>query len=228
MSFGDVFYKTLIEGGSYLTILKGLWVTMEISLLSVIIGTTLGALVCAARMCKNNLVQVAASVYIAVLRGSPVLLLLMLMYYVVFARSDLSAPLIAVVAFSLNISAHVAECFRAAFSATDKMQAEAARTLGFSRWQAFRLISLPQAAKIAKPTYQSTLVNLIQWTSVVGYVTITDLTRVINNIGSRTMQPLFMILVGMLLYLALAYLCYGAFALTEVVSRIKAERRSAQ
>ncbi|MPN58127.1 Histidine transport system permease protein HisM [bioreactor metagenome] len=108
------------------------------------------------------------------------------------------------------------------------MQAEAARTLGFSAWQAFCLISLPQAAKIAKPTYQSTLVNLIQWTSVVGYVTITDLTRVINNIGSRTMQPLFMILVGMLLYLALAYLCYGAFALAETSSRKKAERRMAK
>lgn len=228
MSFGDILYKTLIDGGSYLSILKGFWVTMEISLLSVLIGTVLGALVCAARMCKNRLVQGTAAVYIAVLRGSPVLLLLMLMYYVIFARSDLSAPLIAVVAFSLNVSAHVAECFRAAYSATDKMQTEAARTLGFSRWQAFRLISLPQAAKIAKPTYQSTLVNLIQWTSVVGYVTITDLTRVINNIGSRTMQPLFMILVGMLLYLALAYLCYGVFALTETVSRKKAERRHSQ
>lgn len=225
MSPGNVFYKTLIDGGSYLTILKGLWVTIEISLLSVLIGTVLGTLVCVARMCKNRPVQTSAAVYIAVLRGSPVLLLLMLLYYVVFARSDLSAPLIAVVAFSLNVSAHVAECFRAAYSATDKMQVEAARTLGFSKWQAFRLISLPQAVKIAKPTYQSTLVNLIQWTSVVGYVTITDLTRVINNIGSRTMQPLFMILVGMLLYLAIAYLCYGIFALTEIISRKKAERR---
>lgn len=228
MSFSDIFNKTLIAGGSYLTILKGLWVTVEISLLSILIGTVLGALVCAARMRPNRLVRGAAAAYIAVLRGSPVLLLLMLMYYVVFARSDLSAPLIAVTAFSLNVSAHAAECFRAALTATDRMQAEAARTLGFSRWQAFWLISLPQAAKIAKPTYQSTLVNLIQWTSVVGYVTITDLTRVINNIGSRTMQPLFMILVGMLLYLALAYLCYGAFALAETVSSKTAERRQAQ
>lgn len=228
MSFSDIFYKTLVDGGSYITILNGIWVTVEISLLSVLIGTVLGALVCAARMCKNGLIRSVATVYIAVLRGSPVLLLLMLMYYVVFARSNLSAPLIAVAAFSLNVSAHGAECFRAALTATDNMQAEAARTLGFSAWQGFCLISLPQAVKIAKPTYQSTLVNLIQWTSVVGYVTITDLTRVINNIGSRTMQPLFMILVGMLLYLALAYLCYGAFALGETISMKKAERRRLQ
>ena len=68
---------------------------------------------------------------------------------------------------------------------------------------------------IAKPVYQSTIVNLIQWTSVVGYVTITDLTRVINNVSSRTMQPFLVISVGMLLYLGLSYLVYGIFALTK-------------
>ncbi len=208
-------------------VLGGLWVTLQIALLSTLIGSLLGALICYLRMHKNAVLRTIASLYIAVLRGSPVLLLLMLMYYVVFASSTLSAPMIAVVAFSLNTSAHAAECFRAALSATDKMQAEAARTLGFSKWQAFKLISLPQTIKIAKPTYQSTVVNLIQWTSVVGYVTITDLTRVINNIGSRTMQPLFMIIVGMLLYLGLSYLCYGLFALMDATKKKRAERRSA-
>lgn len=225
MTVGDVFYKTLIEGGSYLTILKGLWVTVQISLLSILFGTVLGALVCAARMRKNRIVSSITAGYIAVVRGSPVLLLLMLLYYVVFAHSSLSAPMIAVVAFSLNLSAHTAECFRAALLATDKMQVEAARTLGFSKWQAFWLISLPQTAKIAKPTYQSALVNLIQWTSVVGYITISDLTRVINNTASRTMQPLFMIIVGMLLYLGLANLCYGSFALVDRLSLRKEERK---
>ena len=68
---------------------------------------------------------------------------------------------------------------------------------------------------IAKPMYQSSIVNLIQWTSVVGYVTITDLTRVINNTASRTMQPLLTISIGMLIYLGLSYLVYGIFALTD-------------
>ena len=69
--------------------------------------------------------------------------------------------------------------------------------------------------RIAKPMYQSSIVNLIQWTSVVGYVTITDLTRVINNTASRTMQPLLTISIGMLIYLGLSYLVYGIFALTD-------------
>jgi len=81
---------------------------------------------------------------------------------------------------------------------------------------------------VARPVYQSTAVNLIQWTSVVGYVTITDLTRVINNISMRTMDPLFMIFVGVVLYLALAYLVYGAFALGERIQEINRQRRRSE
>jgi polar amino acid transport system permease protein/polar amino acid transport system substrate-binding protein len=103
---------------------------------------------------------------------------------------------------------------RSALLASDKGQAEAARTLGFSRIQAFFLVTLPQAVDIARPVYESTVVNLIQWTSVVGYVTITDLTRVINTASSRTMQPVIMICLGMLLYLGIAYLVKAIFCFT--------------
>nr|MCR5082894.1 ABC transporter permease subunit [Parasporobacterium sp.] len=164
---------------------------------------------------KNPVLRGIATVYIAVLRGTPVLMLLLLLYYGVFARTGLAPVTVAIVTFSLNVSAHVAELLRAAVEASDKGQAEAARTLGFSAWDAFRLITLPQVLKVAKPVYQSTIVNLIQWTSVVGYVTITDLTRVINNTASRTMQPLITIIIGMLIYLGLSYIVYGIFALTD-------------
>lgn len=225
MDIREIIYKTLIAGDSYITLLKGLGVTLQISLLSVVLGTLLGMVVCAMRRSRFWMIRQIASGYIAILRGSPVLLLLMLMYYVVFAGSNVSAAIVAVAAFSLHMSAYTAACFYSAILASDAMQAEAARTLGFSKWQAFTLITLPQAANIAKGTYQSAIVTLIQWTSVVGYVTITDLTRVINNIGSRTMQPLFMILVGLLLYLGMAYICYGIFALVERLVVLKKKRR---
>ena len=215
MTIIDQIYKNLIAGGAWLTILTGLWTTVKISGLSLVFGTLFGALVCAMRMCKVKPLRWIAQLYIAVLRGSPVLMLLMLMYYVVFARSPLDAVYVAVAAFSLNIAAHIAELMRSSLMATDKGQVEAARTLGFSRVSAFGLVTLPQALHIAKPVYQSTIVNLIQWTSVVGYVTITDLTRVINNISSRTMQPLFMIVAGMLIYLALSYIVFGLFAISD-------------
>lgn len=225
MDIGEIIYKTLIDGDSYKTLLKGLGMTLQISLFSIVIGTLLGMVICALRRSRLRIIRGIAAGYIAVVRGSPVVLLLMLMYYVVFAGSSVSALMVAVAAFSLHMSAYTAACFYSAINATDAMQVEAARTLGFSGWQAFRLITLPQAAKIAKATYQSTIVTLVQWTSVVGYVTITDLTRVINNIGSRTTQPLFMILVGLLLYLGMAYVCYGIFTLAGTLSALRKERR---
>ncbi|MBQ7578335.1 MAG: amino acid ABC transporter permease [Synergistaceae bacterium] len=221
MTLSEILYRILIQGGSYWTILKGLGATVEISLFSLLWGTLLGAFVCLLRMSKIKILSFCATVYIVILRGSPVLMLLMLMYYGIFARSSLEANTIAIVTFSLNVAAHVAELLRASINATDYGQVEAARTLGFSAWQSFRLVTLPQIITIAKPVYQSTVINLIQWTSVVGYVSITDLTRVINNIASRTMQPMITIIIGMLIYLALAYIVHGLFALSDYINSRK-------
>ena len=221
MSLNEILYRILIQGGSYLTLLKGLRATVNISAFSLLFGTLLGALVCALRMSRLRILNIPAKIYIVILRGSPVLMLLMLMYYGVFARSSMEAATIAIITFSLNVAAHVAELLRASISATDHGQVEAARTLGFSAWQAFRLVTLPQVVTIAKPVYQSTVVNLIQWTSIVGYVSITDLTRVINNIASRTMQPMITIIIGMLIYLGLAYIVHGLFALSDYFAHRK-------
>lgn len=215
MEFTDLIYKIFIKDGSWLTILNGLWVTVQISALSLLLGTLFGSLLCFFRVGKFKPLKVAAQIYISIVRGSPVLMLLMLLFYGVLARQGLSPIAVAVITFSMHTAAHVAELLRSSLMALDKGQVEAARTLGFSKLQAFRLVTLPQLARIAKPVYQSTIVNLIQWTSVVGYVTITDLTRVINNIASRTMQPMITITGGMIIYLAISYLVYGIFHLTE-------------
>ena len=224
MALGDKLYKILIQGGSWKTILGGLWVTVKISFFALLIGTLLGALICLIRTRKNRVARIIGSVYIAILRGTPVLMLLLLLYYGILARSGLAPVTVAVLTFALNVSAHVAELLRSALEAADHSQAEAARALGFSAWDTFRLIMLPQVLRIARPVYQSTIVNLIQWTSVVGYVTITDLTRVINNTASRTMQPLLTIIIGMLIYLALSYIVFGLFAM---INRIRDRKRRA-
>lgn len=224
MRFTDILYKVLIAGGSWLTILKGLWVTVQISLFSIIAGTVLGALVCALKMCRVKLIRAIATAYIVVLRGSPVLMLLMLFYYGVFAKTPLAPVTVAVITFSLNVAASVAEIIRTSIEATEHGQVEAALTLGFSPMEAFRLVTLPQLITIAKPVYQSAVVNLIQWTSVVGYVAITDLTRVINNISSRTMQPFITITAGMLIYLGVAYIVHGLFALSDRIGQRKGAR----
>lgn len=211
----EVLYNIFIKDGGWLTILNGLRVTVEISAFSLLFGTVLGALLCFMRVGKITPLKIFAQVYISIVRGSPVLMLLMLLFYGVLARVGVPPVAVAVITFSLHTAAHVAELLRAALSALDRGQVEAARTLGFSKWQAFKLVTLPQIIRIAKPVYQSTVINLIQWTSVVGYVTITDLTRVINNIASRTMQPLITITGGMVIYLAISWLVHWIFKLTE-------------
>lgn len=211
----ELIYNIFIKDGGWLTILNGLKVTVEISALSLLFGTLIGSLLCFLRMSKFAPLKIFAQVYIAIVRGSPVLMLLMLLFYGVLARAGMPPVAVAVITFSLHTAAHVAELLRSAMMALDIGQVEAARTLGFSKWQAFKLVTFPQLVRIAKPVYQSTIINLIQWTSVVGYVTITDLTRVINNIASRTMQPLITITGGLLIYLAISWLVHGIFRLTE-------------
>lgn len=208
----ETVYAIFIKDGAWLTILKGLWATVQISALSLLFGTLLGALICILRVSNFKPAKIFAQIYIAVIRGSPVLMLLMLFFYGIFARTDLTPITIAVITFSMHTAAYVAELLRSALMTVDKGQVEAARTLGFSKVQAFQLVALPQIIRVAKPVYQSTLINLIQWTSVVGYVSITDLTRVINNTAARTMQPMITIIGGMIIYLALSYVIHEIFA----------------
>ena len=217
----ETLYIIFFKDGAWLTILKGLWATVQISALSLLFGTLLGALICFLRTSKFKPARLFAKVYIAVIRGSPVLMLLMLLFYGIFARTGLSPLTVAVITFSMHTAAYVAELLRSALMAVDRGQVEAARTLGFSKFQAFQIVALPQILRIAKPVYQSTVINLIQWTSVVGYVSITDLTRVINNTAARTMQPMITIIGGMFLYLALSYIVNAIFNLSDKPKRRK-------
>lgn len=203
----------MLDGDAYLTVLEGLYVTIKISVLGLLLGAVFGALLCWARMFGPPLVRIVVRSVTALLRGSPVLLLLMLLYYVVFAQSRISPDLVAVLAFGLNSGAHLSELMRSALEAVDKQQYEAARMLGFSKFKAFCAITAPQAGKIAKPVCLGVIVNTIQWTSVVGYVSISDLTRTLNNIGNRTGDPFFSLFCGVLIYLGISTLVSALFSL---------------
>lgn len=186
--------------------LGGLDVTLRVSLLSLVFATFLGALLCAMRMSRSRAVSGMAKAYIGLMRSLPLLLLLLVLFYLVLASSGLSAIQIAIICFSLYFGAYFSEIFRTGFEGVSKGQREAGAALGMSRGQVFRKVVLPQALLRILPVYKNQLVTLIKATSIIGYVAIMDLTKASDVIRSRTFDALFPLLLTALIYLILSWL----------------------
>ena len=208
-------FIAFITADTLKVIWSGLKVTLLITAAGLLLGTLLAALLCATSRSKIIVLRVAEKVFSVVVRGTPVLMLLLLLFYVVFARTGMSAIMVAIIGFGLNTAAHVSEIMKSALMAVDAGQVKAARTLGFSAWHAFWYVTFPQAVAFARPMYRNATINLLQWTSVVGYVTISDLTRVINQLGARSAKPFYSLFLGIVIYLFVGYMIHLIFKLTE-------------
>ena len=208
-------FIAFITADTLKVIWSGLKVTLLITAAGLLLGTLLAALLCAASRSKIIVLRIAEKVFSVVVRGTPVLMLLLLLFYVAFARTGVPAIMVAIIGFGLNTAAHVSEIMKSALMAVDTGQVKAARTLGFSAWQAFWYVTFPQAVAFARPMYRNATINLLQWTSVVGYVTISDLTRVINQLGARSAKPFYSLFLGIVIYLFVGYMIHLIFRLTE-------------
>lgn len=217
------FTNNLLVEQRYRLILRGLRLTALISVLAAIFGTLLGALVCWLRMSRNWPGRILAGTYITIMRGLPVLVLLLIIFYVIFAKVNISAVLVAVIAFGLNFAAYVAEIFRSAIRSVDRGQAEAGIASGFSKLQTFYFIVLPQAIRQALPVYKGELISLVKMTSVVGYVAVEDLTKASDMIRSRTFDAFFPLIIVALLYFTLAFLITTGL---DYLSQLFSRRRS--
>jgi len=201
----EEFSRAIIESRAYIGLWKGLRVTLLLSLLGVALGTLFGAAFCALRMSEITAFRLSGRLLVEVLRGTPVVMLLMFLYFFVFRGSTIAAFYVAALGFGLNTGAHMAEIFRTSIEAINPKEIEAARMLGFSRVKAFLYITLPQSWSIARPVYESSIISLLQWTTVAGYISVTELTRIINGLGSRTGDPFYSLFLGIVIYLGLAY-----------------------
>jgi len=212
---GSRFYSNLILEKRYLMIIKGVYVTLVISLLAALLGTILGAVICAGRMSESALWRGLARFFIGLIRGTPVLVLLMIIYYVVFASVHINPVLVAVVAFGINFGAYVSEMFRTSIESIGKGQREAGVANGFSELQTFVLIILPQAVRRVLPVYKGEFISLVKMTSVVGYIAVEDLTKASDIIRSRTFDAFFPLIMAAVLYILISWL------LTIGLSRIE-------
>jgi len=212
----ESFYSNIIYEKRYQHIINGLEVTIIISILAALFGTLVGALICYMRMSKNRFLSGTASAYIMILRGTPVLVLLMIIYYVVFASVNIDPVLVAVIAFGLNFGAYVSEMFRTSIQSIDKGQGEAAIAGGFTGFQAFRFIILPQALRSILPVYKGEFISLVKMTSIVGYIAVQDLTKASDIIRSRTFDAFFPLLMVALIYFLIAWLLTWLLGLVEI------------
>ena len=204
-NFKNSFYNNLIKERRYLLILTGLQTTIIISFFSVILGSILGALICFFRMSKIKIFNNIAKIYISILRGTPVLVLLMLIFYVIFGSVNINATIVAVLAFGLNFSAYSSEIFRTGIESIDKGQTEAGIAIGFTKVGTFIHIILPQTIRRIIPVLKGEIITLIKMTSIVGYVAVHDLTKASDIIRSRTFDAFFPLVMVAVLYFMLSW-----------------------
>ena len=215
-SVSNSFYINIILENRYLLILDGLKVTIIISFLSAIIGTLIGGLICFMRMSKRKVLSLSASFYISLIRGTPVVVLLMIIFYVIFASVNINPAIVAVIAFGVNFGAYVSEMFRTSIQSIDKGQYEAGIASGFTKIQTFIYIIMPQAMRHVLPVYKGEFISLLKMTSIVGYIAVQDLTRASDIIRSRTFDAFFPLIMAAVLYIVIAGLLTWALSYLEI------------
>ena len=218
------FEANILREKRYLLLWDGLTATVLISVFSTLLGTALGALVCYMRMSPLAALRVPARGYIAVLRGIPVLVLLMLIFYVAFGSVNIDPVYVAVMAFGMNFAAYVSEIFRSGIEGVDPGQSEAGIAMGFSRTQTFLYIVLPQMVQRVLPVYKGEFISLVKMTSVVGYIAVQDLTKAGDIIRSRTFDAFFPLVMVAVLYFLISWVLLQALDYLERVTDPRSRR----
>ena len=201
-------YNNFIADNRWRYLTTGLKVTLEVTFFAVLIGIVLGLLVAVVRSTyaktgKMKIGSFLCGIYITVIRGTPVVVQLLIIYFVVFGSVKIDKALVAIMAFGLNSGAYVAEIFRSGIMSIDDGQFEAGRSLGFSYGKTMLYIIMPQAFKNVLPALGNEFIVLLKETSVAGYIALEDLTKGGDIIRSRTFSAFFPLLTVALIYLVM-------------------------
>lgn len=204
----EQFILNFIKDNRWHYLSNGLKVTLVITFFAVIIGLVLGAFSAMIRSKyehtgKLKLLNALCNIYIAVIRGTPVTIQLLIIYFVVFSGMKIDKTLVAVIAFGINSGAYQAEIFRAGIQSISRGQFEAGRSLGFNYNQTMHYIILPQAIKNVIPTLANEFIVLLKETSVAGYIALIDLTKAADIIRSKTYSAFMPLIAVALIYLIL-------------------------
>ena len=205
-SLGEKFYQNFIQDNRYMYMLKGLGNTLIITIFAVIIGIVLGFLIAIVRTNHDRnggltILNWLCKAYLTIVRGTPVMIQLLIIYYVIFQSINTGKMFVAVVAFGLNSAAYVAEIVRSGIMAVDVGQFEAGRSLGLNYKQTMLSIILPQAIKNILPALCNEFISLLKETSISGYIGLMDLTKGGDIIRSVTYEAFMPLIAVALIYL---------------------------
>lgn len=203
------FVKTFIAENRYKLFIDGFKNTILIAVVATVIGVIIGAIVAIIRVFnkqtgKLKLLNKICEIYTTIIRGTPVVVQLLITYNIIFSWST-QAVLIGMIGFGLNSGAYVAEIMRGGINAVDIGQTEAGRSLGLSSITTMKSIVLPQAIKNVLPAIGNEFISLLKETSVIGFLGVIDLTKAAERVISRTMNVYFPYISIALVYLAVVY-----------------------
>ncbi len=202
--FIEKFRRAFLAEDRWILYFKGLGVTLEVAFFAALIGLVIGTTFAMMRLSRTREGKMTpwayiAGAYIDVIRGTPSVVQLLIMWFIIMKNST-NGVLIASLSFGINSGAYVAEIIRAGIMAVDVGQTEAGRSLGLSGAQTFFYIVLPQAIKNVLPPIGNEFIVLIKETAIVGYVSLSDLTRVANQVSSRTYEAFFPLIGAAVIY----------------------------
>ena len=214
------FISNFIEDNRWRYITDGLKITLLVTVFAVLIGVVLGFLIAIVRTThdktgKLKILNAICKVYLTVIRGTPVVVQLMIIYFIIFGSVDISKVLVAIIAFGINSGAYVAEIFRSGIMSIDNGQFEAGRSLGFNYAQTMMYIIMPQAFKNVLPTLCNEFISLLKESSVSGYIALQDLTKGGDIIRSRTYDAFMPLIAVALIYLAMVMIFTKLVSLLE-------------
>lgn len=219
----DKFYETFIETEYYKMMFEGLGNTAIITLGALIIGVVIGAVIALVKYFSEDTPALKpfaflCNLYVTVIRGIPVVVLLLIFFYIILVSAD--GVTVGIITFGINSGAYMAEVIRSGINAVDRGQMEAGRSLGMSKMQTMRKIVFPQALRYILPAIGNELIALLKETSVAGYVAVVDLTRAANLVRNNTYDAVNPLFVTAVTYLAIV------IVLTQVLKSF--ERRLAK
>lgn len=197
-----------MTGNRYQYLLKGLGNTLIITFFAILLSLMLGTLIAIIRAThdrngNHRILNFLCQFYLTIIRGTPTMVQLLIIYYVVFASANVDKIFVAIIAFGLNSAAYISEVIRSGIMSVDKGQMEAGRSLGLSYSQTMRLVILPQAFKNVLPAMGNELITLLKETSISGYIGLVDLTKGSDIIRSITYDAMMPLGVVALIYLAI-------------------------